>query len=655
MKKHILILLFSIFAFFNAFSQNKFDDLIEKADNYIYISPDTTIFYAKKAEEIGKNNNNKKSIALSLQKQGIGYYHKSNLSEAKSKLSEALAIFESIEDENNLALTYKLIGDTYRELSSQLEISTEYYVKALELYEKTDELNGKSEVLLALGILSQEIQNWGLAADYYIEASEIKEELEEPESVAFIMHKLGQVTIGSGKVEEGLQSCLTSLAFSRENGYKITAAIILNDLATMFNNTGDYERAKRYLLESLEYNKELGNIKEEVHNFIGLSTNKYLQKIYKEAHSFADSAITIAMNNNLNSSAYYKAYELKALAYKNQGKISNALDYFIMYEEQEDSIFNADKSKQINELKIAYDTEKKEREIQNLKLEQERITVSQQRRTITFILVITGLLLIIALVFFNMYRQKRKAAIELEKANKEIEKADKLKSEILANMSHEIKTPLSFINSSSALIKMEYNGTGNDDLNEVFDGLDTGVNRLNRTIDLFIKMAELKSGNYKVDINQVDFNELIESELSIFQEILISGERSIDLKYSNELENCVINADKYSISEIIRNLLDNAIKFTEKGSIVVNVEEGVDSYTLSVSDTGVGISKEYYDSVFAPFSQENMDLSRSHDGNGLGLAISKELSILNNSELSFESEKSKGSTFYLKVPKFNTY
>lgn len=423
----------------------------------------------------------------------------------------------------------------------------------------------------------------------------------------------------------------------------------------MFNSTGDYERAERYLSESLAYNKELGNIKEEVQNFIGLSINKYRQALYLESLAYADSAIDIAMENNLNSSSFYKAYELKALSFKKQGNISDALDYFIMYEEQEDSIFNADKSKQINELKIAYDSEKKEREIQNLKLEQERITVSQQKRTIIFILVIAGLLLLIALVFFNMYRQKRKAAIKLEKANKEIEKADKLKSEILANMSHEIRTPLNFINGSSALIKMEYEGKIDEELKEVFDGLDTGVDRLNRTIDLFIKMAELKSGNYKVDINKVDLNELIESELSIIQDLLIVNERPIDLKYSNELENCVINADKYSISEIIRNLLDNAIKFTEKGSIVVNVEEAEDSYTISVSDTGVGISKEYFDSVFSPFSQENMDLSRSHDGNGLGLAISKELSILNNSELTFESEKSKGSTFYLKVPKFSTY
>ncbi|KAB2840872.1 MAG: GHKL domain-containing protein [Melioribacteraceae bacterium] len=119
-----------------------------------------------------------------------------------------------------------------------------------------------------------------------------------------------------------------------------------------------------------------------------------------------------------------------------------------------------------------------------------------------------------------------------------------------------------------------------------------------------------------------------------------------------ESENTFLYTDEYAVNQIFANLIDNAIKYTEKGKVEITLrEEGNNHYSIKVSDTGIGISNEYIDKLFEPFSQEEQGYTRRFEGNGLGMALVKKYCDLIDAEISVESEKNIGTTFTVILPK----
>jgi signal transduction histidine kinase len=116
-----------------------------------------------------------------------------------------------------------------------------------------------------------------------------------------------------------------------------------------------------------------------------------------------------------------------------------------------------------------------------------------------------------------------------------------------------------------------------------------------------------------------------------------------------DADNCAVHCDEYTLSQIFANLLDNAIKYTEKGEVKIIISADKDAgLVCSISDTGIGMSNEFLGRVFEPFTQEEQGYTRKFEGNGLGLALVKEYCDLNKIEISLKSEKGEGTVFSLR-------
>ncbi len=249
--------------------------------------------------------------------------------------------------------------------------------------------------------------------------------------------------------------------------------------------------------------------------------------------------------------------------------------------------------------------------------------------------------------------EKLLSEIELKnKATKAAEAAVKMKTEFLAQMSHEIRTPLNSILSYTQLLKDETIDLIPEHLKFSFDMINNGGRRLIRTIDLILNVSELQTGTY----------EPIKEKSDIIEEIIIPliGEfqsaakaKNLDLIFSNDLGqekySCLI--DIYTITQILANLIDNAIKYTNKGNVTVRAYKNIDNlFSIDVKDTGIGISEEFQKTLFEPFTQEEQGYSRKFEGNGLGMALVKEYCKINNVEISVTSKKNIGTTFTLVFP-----
>ncbi len=230
-------------------------------------------------------------------------------------------------------------------------------------------------------------------------------------------------------------------------------------------------------------------------------------------------------------------------------------------------------------------------------------------------------------------------------AKEKAEESDRLKSEFLAQISHEIRTPVNSILSFTNLLKEEISELGITDLMESFNMIENGGRRLIRTVDLILNMSELQNGTYQPVFQEFDIAEDILKP--VLQEFKAQAEsKNISLEFSNCADNpCYIKADDYTVSQIFVQLIDNAIKFTYKGKVEVNISSTDETVSVEIKDTGIGISEEYQARIFKPFCQEDRGYTRKFDGNGLGLSLVKKCSEINNAQISIESKKNVGTKF----------
>ncbi len=238
---------------------------------------------------------------------------------------------------------------------------------------------------------------------------------------------------------------------------------------------------------------------------------------------------------------------------------------------------------------------------------------------------------------------------ELNLAKEKAEYADKLKAEFIAQMSHEIRTPLNGVLGYADMARTSLQENNTTDALNYFEQMRKSSNRIIRTIEMILNMAEITSGSY---IPQYNESELVPIISEIMTDYLpLANKKGLELGFINECNNSTAFFDEYSIKEVLRNVVDNAYKFTPKGRIVIKLYADRGKKIVEVKDTGVGILDSYYKEMYKPFSQEEQGYNRSFDGNGLGLALSKKYCEINEVAITINSLKGIGTSVKLLFPK----
>jgi CheY-like chemotaxis protein len=252
------------------------------------------------------------------------------------------------------------------------------------------------------------------------------------------------------------------------------------------------------------------------------------------------------------------------------------------------------------------------------------------------------------------YKKQSEEQLSISKFN--AEKANEAKSDFLSIMSHEIRTPLNAI--IGLIYIMEKERTVKS-FNENFDVLKTSAQNLFLLLNNILDFNKIEAG--KVDLEAIPFNfkDLVLEIVRSLQSKALENQNKIEVVISDDfLANIV--SDPLRISQILTNLILNAIKFTKNGLIQVKINQ-IDKinnnsiFKVQISDNGIGIDLEKFNSIFQKFTQENTKTSREYGGSGLGLVITKSLLNLLGSDIKLESEIGKGSqfSFDLNLPIFN--
>jgi len=199
--------------------------------------------------------------------------------------------------------------------------------------------------------------------------------------------------------------------------------------------------------------------------------------------------------------------------------------------------------------------------------------------------------------------------------------------------------------SFSEILREKFGDKIDPETADSFNAIETSGKRIIRTVDMVLNMSEIQTGSYEYRPQKID---LLKNVLLVLEKEYryLAERKKINMKINSSTENAQIVADQYSVTQIFANLIDNAIKYTQRGNIDVSVQRDEnEKLIVNVSDTGIGISEHYMSNLFLPFSQEETGYSRSYEGNGLGLALVKKYCEINNAEIFVKSSKGKGTTF----------
>jgi len=240
---------------------------------------------------------------------------------------------------------------------------------------------------------------------------------------------------------------------------------------------------------------------------------------------------------------------------------------------------------------------------------------------------------------------------ELQIAKERAEESDRLKSSFLANMSHEIRTPMNAIIGFSELLQED--NLAHDTRRQFFSHIKNSGNSLLNLINDIIDFSKIESGELKISKTIFNLNRVFDELHQTFKKIKTCKDKDhINLTFLKGLsdEQSIVYTDPYRLKQIITNLVENSLKFTEKGNIVVSYQSNEDEIIFSVKDTGIGISKDKQDVIFNRFRQAEDSHARKYGGTGLGLSISKKLANLLNGKLWLESTVGVGSNFFISIP-----
>ncbi len=237
---------------------------------------------------------------------------------------------------------------------------------------------------------------------------------------------------------------------------------------------------------------------------------------------------------------------------------------------------------------------------------------------------------------------------ELDTQAQQLRQATELKSRFLAYMSHEFRTPISSIRSLTRLLLDRVDGPLTPEQEKQIQFIRTTSEEFTDMVNDLLDLAKVEAGRIDISPAWFELVDLFAALRGMFKPVLVNPE--VQLIFEEPVGTGQLFTDNGKLSQILRNFISNALKFTQHGEIRVSAVQEGESMVFSVSDTGIGIAPEFHDAIFQDFIQLDSPIQKRLRGTGLGLSLSKRLAELLGGHVGLQSEAGKGSVFSVTVP-----
>lgn len=658
--------------------ESEVEELIEQGEQLLYSDPEGSKVKFESALDLAERTKDAALLATAHQSMSIYFWARGDFQQAMESDRRALAFYQASGDREGVAYALNGLAVSLTDLGLHHE-ALKHYLEAEKILLETQESTGLQMIYLNLGVVFEKMDDPDAAMDFYNQSLKLSLALNLLLEVADVYNNMAEIKLAKGFDDEAYE--LYNMAFKiykSENDLPGIALIKIN-LGDYYQKKKNYPVAESLFIEAAEAFKEM---KDDYgyHESILL-----LGKLYRQTGRFSESQdylneVIIASRQKEYLELYIEAQRQWAQLMYEQKNYSDAYRSFLAYERAKDSLQKVTRSREFDNLRMAYEAEEKERQLAALQTEREkeRIINQQKDRLGNALVVIASLLLFFSLagILFYIRLQKINSKLEeqqghLELKNEEIhEQAEKLKAanerlinekklaeisseakaEFVSVLSHEIRTPLNAIVGVSHALQDSMEPAKQE---EYLSALTHSASNLLAFTNNILDLSRLDAGKLELNEETIKIRELVHQIGKTFKYAIDEKGLKLTIEIDRDIPE-YIKGDKMRLTQILLNIIGNAVKYTAQGRIEIRVmvEEwqphGV-KIKFVVADTGQGIATELQPRIFERYSRLQHESTLTPQGSGLGLSITRSLVKLMQGSISFESQEGEGSQFYISI------
>ncbi|MFP4369268.1 MAG: ATP-binding protein [Candidatus Kapaibacterium sp.] len=631
-------------------------------------------FY-QKAYKAAIESGDKKAEIKALANIGANYNSIDSINKASEYLILANETALSIDDKQAAAFTYSQLA-LIEQVRGHYTHSMEFFLKALKVYPENeienilddydlrapDEDNYKTLKIYGmiyndLGLLYYETRDYQRAEQYFNKALQIGKVIDHRSRLAGTYSNLGMLHQKKGNRDEALNNYRKAARYTLDASNFIFYSKITGNISNILFKKGETDEALKIAQESMRYSKKMKNYITHAITASNIGMNYVNLNKLDSAQYYLDIAGSILENNSdiYPLSNYYKT---RADFYVKKNMKDSAIHYLNKFADISDTLFNIERNRQFEQLKMMYDTENKEKEIIALKASREN-----ESNIRTFLYVIISLVLIIAFNLYLLLRENKKHSKELAIKNRQLNEANQklkeygdnlqtlndTKDRFFSIIAHDLKNPLGAFINIAEVLKNDYKDFSHEEMDDFLDELHTSSKRLYELLNNLLIWSRSQTGRIEYRPENVNVYNITANVLDVLKMNIKTKKIDIENKLP---EDAYAYADPNMISTVMRNLISNAVKFTGEGGKVIigQTQKNGNKLGLCVQDTGVGISEEDLAKLFRLDKTHTTDGTNQEKGTGLGLILCKEFIEKHDGEIKVESTPGKGSSFCFELP-----
>jgi signal transduction histidine kinase len=602
---------------------------------------------------------------------GVVYRYANDYNLSIESLDKAYAIFDSLQNEPYKARVLNSLGNTYRR-KGDFALATESYIQSLTISKEISDTVVISALYNNMAHLFNMMGEYDKALEYQLQNLELKRQMNLKHRIPVSLMNIGNTYRAKKNYSMSLSYYNRALELSDDIENKFEKALLLTNIAAIYEQEKKYEIAKQYYAKSERLCREIGNKEQLTRALYGLGEVLIESGNFEEGEQYLLEGYRLAQE--IGSLTRQRSLASKLInIYRDQGQYQKSLAYFEIYNELKDSILNIEKMKEITALEQHYEADKREQQIAFLEKEQqvqelelakteaEAKQKSFQRNVLILLLVLT-----FGVVFYYIRTSKKRKRLnqllikqnkkiteqrtEIVKQNDALVESNKTKDRLFQIIAHDLRSPLVSMDSITQLIPYWVEEQDYESLKKLSSTLELSLQNVLSLIDNLLNWALNQQGKFPYSPENLNLKENISEAVEVYKPI--AEIKHINLKFSYA-KSVVVFADRNMLFTIMRNLLNNAIKFTpENGEIEVGIDSNAQFAKVWVKDSGIGIPLEKQEKVFEIANGKEKG-TKGEVGKGLGLFFCKEFVNMNNGDIYLESHENKGTTITFTLPLFN--
>ncbi|GAB3931497.1 ATP-binding protein [Mucilaginibacter myungsuensis] len=567
---------------------------------------DHSITLAQKALASSRSLSDKVLVGKSLNQLSLFYMIQGEYESSISMAEEAIKYFEELQDDKGIAdARYNIAGNYYK--TDNYHLGLIYLINCLTTYRKYNDYHNQARTQKSLGTIYEYFGDQKNAIKSYEGAIEAARQAMDSDLESNAYNPLSGIYLKQNKVKEALDLIERSIAMKNKSGDIRGLAFALYGRGKVYLHMGQYALAEEDLKQCLEIHKKVG---EKLGT--GMAYHR-IADLYFKMGRLEEAKLVLAKTLDL-SERYniviinFKCDHLLYHIYKREGDTEQALLHLEKYLSQKEAVINTQTLQIIENYELITRMESLEKET---KLQKERDEIIKKKEL--------------------------------------AEQSAKVKQDFLSTMSHEIRTPLNAVITITTLLK----DRSDEEEQKLLSSLKFASNNLLLIINDILDFTKLEAGKMQLDVHPCDLLALADNIRSIYNNLALDKGLTLNLNIDEAIKDSY-ELDDTKLSQIMGNLIGNAIKYTDEGSVDIDIKKADsdpvnDTLRFTITDTGVGIPTELYEEIFESFSQPRSITTKKHGGSGLGLAIVKKLAELYKSEVHVMSIVGKGSSFYFDI------